>query len=171
MIDFKGMLFLMLNPFKIFSRLFSYDLLLKCADEMVPVSHMGTEASLWLPVIIVWLLPKLWAQKLDVFVVLSQTSLGGWECAKNGAQDFWKLNDRSLLYSMSRVAVACLLLRRVRQIHPACHWVKITDAMNRKLSLQYYDVNLICICTLQFERTMWHLPACKAGGNVLSSNS
>lgn len=59
MIDFKGMLFLMLNPFKIFSRLFSYDLLLKCADEMVPVSHMGTEASLWLPVIIVWLLPKL----------------------------------------------------------------------------------------------------------------
>lgn len=38
---------------------FFYDFLLKCTDEMMPLSHTGREATLWLPVIIIWLLPKL----------------------------------------------------------------------------------------------------------------
>ena len=66
MIDFKGMLILMLNPLKIFLKAVLHDLLSKCPDELMPLSHAGREATLWLPVIIViiiiiiiCLLPKL----------------------------------------------------------------------------------------------------------------
>ncbi len=77
MIDFKGMLFLMLNPLKIFSWLFFPQLLLKYTDEMMPLSHAGREATLWPPVIIIIRLPpKLWAEELDIFVVLSQSPVG-----------------------------------------------------------------------------------------------
>ena len=59
-------------------------------ELLMPLSHAGREATLWLPVIIIviiiiiiiitiiinWLLPRLWTEKLDIFSVLSQTSPG-----------------------------------------------------------------------------------------------
>ncbi len=88
MIDFKGMLFPMLNPLRIFC--FFHDLLLKHTDEMVPLSHTGGEATLWLPVIVIWLLPKLWAKKLDIFVDLRR-ELGKKIGCKNVAEDLQNL--------------------------------------------------------------------------------
>lgn len=67
------------------------------------------------------------------------------------------------------VTVPCLL----KHIQMCSAWVEITAVWKGcwMLSLQYHEANLICILTLQFQRTTWHLPACKVGENVLYYNS
>lgn len=108
------------------------------------------EAALWLPVLIMWLLPK-----LDIFVVLSKPSQG--KMMPKTRLEIWKI-----CYKILTPPPALCITVSSSQTHPDVFSLSLAlSTACWKLPLQYYDTNSICIPTLQFKRTMWHLPACK----------
>lgn len=75
----KACYFWCLIPWKTFWCLFLF--LNYYYELLMPLSHAGRESTLWLPIIITiiiinWLLPRLWTEKLDISSVLSQPSPG-----------------------------------------------------------------------------------------------
>ena len=110
-------------------------------DEFMHLSQTGKETCVFL---------------FNRNVFLSEGKNCGWKFAK------WIAKKSTYCVSST------FQMHQTSKMHSAC-WVKITMLWIGccKLSLQYYDVNLICIPTLQFERTMWHLPECKVGGKCV----